>query len=132
MAPQPPPTAAVRAPLQSDESNNLLRRLDLTSGVVTTVAGGLTKGFADGQRSAATFSGPTGVAMDAAGTFVIVVRQNVEGGAGWGVGTVNEWGEGVNQNDLSSCPPLFPTAPLRCRLTLVTTFCAVSTFHKGS
>lgn len=72
-----------RSPLsvapQADNSNNLLRRVNLTNGLVTTLAGGLggtAYGFANGTGTAAAFHGPSGVAIDAAGSIAIVVRVN--------------------------------------------------------
>jgi len=47
----------------------LIRRLALPSCSVTTLAGGLTTGSANGVGTAATFSISWGLAMDAAGTF---------------------------------------------------------------
>lgn len=59
-----------------------MRRIDLATGLVTTPAGSPTQfGHADGSGTAATFYFPAGVAMDAAGTTVIIVRR-------WG-----EWGD---------------------------------------
>lgn len=67
---------------QADQYNNLLRRIDLTSSLVTTIAGDLSlnggppnnNGFADGRGSAASFYNPAGLAYNAIGDFVIVVR----------------------------------------------------------
>lgn len=55
--------------------NHLVRSIAISTRVVTTLAGvaGVT-GTADGIGTAALFSTPFGVAMDAAGTFVVVVR----------------------------------------------------------
>lgn len=68
-------------PRQSDRDNNLLRRVNLTSGFVATLAGGLggvTSGSADGVGSVATFYRPSSVAVDAAGVIAIVVRREDE------------------------------------------------------
>ena len=62
--------------LQTDQSNNLLRLVTLSSGRVTTLAGGKgtnVPGYADGIGSDATFAAPTGVAIDSTGTFALVV-----------------------------------------------------------
>lgn len=63
--------------LQADTSNNLLRRVDLVTGLVTTLAGSPTQsaGHADGLGSLATFNYPLCVAMDGAGSIAIVVRR---------------------------------------------------------
>jgi hypothetical protein len=76
---------------QADCYNNLVRRIDVSSGAVTTLAGGLggtTSGFADGVGTAATFNQPKGVAMDAAGVLVVVVSpcERSAGDAGGGGG----------------------------------------------
>jgi len=71
-----------RGAVFSDNGNNVLRRVDLDSGVVTTIAGNLSAnggppnnvGGADGAAAAATFNGPQGVAVNAAGTFVGSLR----------------------------------------------------------
>ena len=60
--------------LQADRFNPLLRRINLASGLVTTLAGAATSGRANGVGTAATFNNPRGVAVDAAGAIVIVVR----------------------------------------------------------
>lgn len=44
---------------------------------MTTVAGAWSPGFADGYGSGARFNYPEGVAMDAAGSFAILVRDDV-------------------------------------------------------
>ena len=65
--------------MQGDLENHLIRRIDTSSGAVITLAGqaGIS-GVSDGVGTAATFNWPGGVAMDAAGSVVIVVR----GGSG--------------------------------------------------
>ena len=75
-------------PPQADYYNHLLRRVNVTSGLVTTLAGSLAGtvgldnyGHADGVGAAASFYRPLGVAMDGAGTFVVVVRSTMGGEA---------------------------------------------------
>lgn len=64
---------------QADQKNNLLRIVNLTSGLVSVFAGGLVSvglgnfGYADGLGSSATFYLPTDVAMDQAGVVAVVV-----------------------------------------------------------
>ena len=53
-----------------DLSNNRIRKVT-SAGVVTTLAGSGTAGFADGTGAAAQFNQPYGVAVDSAGTFYI-------------------------------------------------------------
>lgn len=73
-----PPLCSIRT-LQADESNHALRRINLTSGLVTTVAGRFTLsppynyGNSDGVGSAVSFYFNVGVAIDAAETFTVVV-----------------------------------------------------------
>ncbi|HKR67053.1 MAG TPA: Ig-like domain repeat protein [Thermoanaerobaculia bacterium] len=54
---------------------NRIRRIT-RDGVVTTIAGSLTAGSADGTGDAARFSGPVGCAVDAAGTIYVADTQN--------------------------------------------------------
>ena len=60
--------------LKADYGNHLIRRIDLTSGLVSTLAGtsGVT-GSSNGLGTAAAFNNPLYVSMDAAGTFTLVV-----------------------------------------------------------
>jgi len=61
-----------------DHLNHLLRRISISTAVVTTVAGTAgVSGSADGVETAALFYFPTGIAMDAAGTVVLVVSSTV-------------------------------------------------------
>lgn len=71
--------------LQADYGNNFLRRLNLPSGLVTTIAGSLSgtvgvdnAGFVDGQSTAASFNRPIGIAISNGGTFAIVVSNELE------------------------------------------------------
>jgi hypothetical protein len=60
--------------VQADLYNQLIRRIDVSSATVTTLAGvAFAIGSTDGVGSAAIFYNPIGVAMDAAGTVAIVV-----------------------------------------------------------
>jgi hypothetical protein len=62
-------------PLQTDTFNKLLRSIAISTGAVTTLAGrrGVAVPFFDGVGSAATFSSPSGVALNAAATLALVV-----------------------------------------------------------
>ena len=67
----------------TDTSNNAIRKI-APGGVVTTIAGPLPtdgtvsgpSGFADGKGSAATFAGPTGIAVDASGNLYVADSSN--------------------------------------------------------
>ena len=61
----------------ADRNNHLLRRLNVASGVVATVAGDptLLHGFANGVGTFSSFYYPAGASMNAAGTFAIIVRR---------------------------------------------------------
>lgn len=67
--------------MQADFNGHIARHVALPSGLVTTLAGSAALnggppnnyGYADGYGSAASFWSPAAVAVDGAGTFVIVV-----------------------------------------------------------
>ena len=62
--------------MQADTVNHLIRRISLPSGVVSTLAGqALSIGSTNGVATNARFSRPYGIALDAAGTFAVVVRS---------------------------------------------------------
>ncbi len=58
---------------QADSSNNIIRRIALPSGNVTTLAGGEISGYADGQGTIALFLTPAGVALSGDASFALVV-----------------------------------------------------------
>lgn len=59
----------------AEYGNHLIRRISLSTSLVTTLAGTFSvTGTADGIGTAARFNVPLGVTIDAAGTFVVVVR----------------------------------------------------------
>ena len=65
--------------LQAD-TNHLIRYIDLSSGLVSTLAGTSgVPGSANGLGITASFNWPYDVAMDAAGTFALVVSDALEG-----------------------------------------------------
>ena len=64
-----------------DTYNNLIRRVDIATGVTTTLAGSGSEcselfcgsaGFLDGASGSARFNYPRGVAIDPSGTFALV------------------------------------------------------------
>ena len=59
----------------ADRGNNKVRRVT-SAGVVTTLAGSGTLGFADGPGTTAMFNVPQGVAVDAAGTVYVADSTN--------------------------------------------------------
>ena len=66
--------------MQAEYGNHLLRRLVLSSGVVSTLAGQAgSAGSANGIGTNARFTNPFGIALDAAGTFAVVVRTEGRG-----------------------------------------------------
>ncbi len=54
----------------TDYNNNLIRKINIISGAVTTVAGSGSSGVANGTGVAATFYQPTGITTDGANLFV--------------------------------------------------------------
>lgn len=62
----------------SDTFNHTIRRVDATTGVITTVAGSGKKGFSGdgGPATSATFDEPYGVAIAKDGTFYVADRLN--------------------------------------------------------
>ncbi len=59
----------------ADSGNSLIRKIS-TLGVVTTLAGTGTTGNADGTGTAASFNGPIGIAVDAAGNVYVADSYN--------------------------------------------------------
>ena len=60
----------------ADKSNNLIRKIDTSWGTVTTFAGTIASGHADGRGTAATFSTPTGIAVDPFGNVLVADQGN--------------------------------------------------------
>ena len=64
-----------------DHNNHLIRRIDISTSLVSTLAGTGGVGSADGLGTTASFYGPSSVAMNAEGTFALIVSggEGVEG-----------------------------------------------------
>lgn len=62
--------------LNDPASNPAIRKLDLATGLVTTVAGGSSIGSADGMGSAAQFDSPRTLAWDGAGNLYVADTDN--------------------------------------------------------
>lgn len=58
----------------TDKTNQRVRRIDYTTGVIRTIAGNGTAGYTgdNGKSTAATLNGPTGVAVDSTGSVYII------------------------------------------------------------
>ena len=56
--------------------NHVIRKIVLSSGVVSTLAGNVVGGFADGSATVARFTYPYGVAVDTAGNVYVADKQN--------------------------------------------------------
>ena len=63
---------------QADSGNNAIRRVDVSSVTVTTIAGGGASGTADGTGTSARFNALTGIAVTASGTFALIVRTKCD------------------------------------------------------
>jgi sugar lactone lactonase YvrE len=59
----------------ADSSNQRIRKIDVLTGTVTTLAGS-TQGATDGVGTAATFSGPTGLVVDQSGDLYVADSNN--------------------------------------------------------
>jgi|GEM_PF-1774726 len=59
----------------TDFNNQCIRQVDLRSGLVSTVTGNGTFGFADGNATAARFHGPVGLVISATGDSLFVSEQ---------------------------------------------------------
>lgn len=59
----------------ADTGNHLIRKIS-PAGVVTTLAGSTTPGYADGTGAAARFNGPDGIAVDASGNVYVSDHGN--------------------------------------------------------
>jgi serine/threonine-protein kinase len=62
----------------ADTRNNEIRKVIITTGAVSTVAGSTTAGSADGTGTNASFYSPTGLALDGAGNLYVADEGNNE------------------------------------------------------
>ncbi len=61
----------------ADTTNNMIRKINVSTGVVTTVAGSTTAGSADGTGTAASFRGPIGIATDGTNLYIADTSNNM-------------------------------------------------------
>jgi len=72
--------------MQADYGNHLIRRISLPSALVSTLAGQAgSPGSTNGVATNARFSYPYCIALDAAGTFAVVVRRGGKGAMRMGI-----------------------------------------------
>jgi sugar lactone lactonase YvrE len=62
--------------LVCDEFNNVVRKINMATGMVSTLAGSYQSGYLDGADSLAMFNAPNGLAQDAAGNIYISDAYN--------------------------------------------------------
>jgi uncharacterized repeat protein (TIGR01451 family) len=104
----------------ADSQNHAIRRIDLGTGIITTVAGGGvgSPGFADGPAATALFSSPNGVSVDTSGANVYVADtlnhrvRRISGGtvttlAGTGTSGYNGEGSPATGRQLNSPEGVF-------------------------
>ena len=60
----------------ADSENNRIRKIVISTGVVTTLAGSGSEAFADGTGTAASFNTPNGMAVDTSGNLFVVDKGN--------------------------------------------------------
>ena len=74
-----PPLPSLPLGAQAEYGNSLIRRITVSSALVSTLAGGQASGtvtgHADGIGTSATFLQPVGIAMDPSGTIALVGEQ---------------------------------------------------------
>lgn len=68
-------TADASMALISDTNSQLIRRINVSTAITTTLAGSYA-GYADGAGSLAQFNIPVGIAIDAPGVFALVVSED--------------------------------------------------------
>ena len=63
----------------ADDGNNVIRKVTVSTGIITTVAGNGVQGYSgdNGPATSATLNGPEGVAVDALGNIYILDENNV-------------------------------------------------------
>ena len=67
----------------ADRNNQKIRRVEVATGAVTTIAGGGSMGSADGVGSAAQFANPCGVAISPDGSALFVADEMNTRSSGW-------------------------------------------------
>ena len=61
----------------ADTNNNMIRKINLADGTVSTLAGSTTSGSTDGVGTAARFNGPHGIATDGVNLYVTDTNNNM-------------------------------------------------------
>ena len=61
-----------------DANNNEIRKIVISTGMVTTLAGSTTSGYADGMGTSASFSNPIGLTYDGMGNLFVADEYNNE------------------------------------------------------
>jgi len=93
----------------ADYGNHNIRKLDVKSGELSTVAGGKDRGFRDGEGKNAVFNSPTGIALAEDGSLLVadngnhIIRRIQQRGDQYNVETLRSGKQGHVDGDLLTC-----------------------------